>query len=110
MSGETQFVVTWQIDEWCAHPVTAAVQARMAQQDRESIADVFMVENVETGEQWKVDLGGSDASEMMQQVREPLDADRGTVERLEAERFPSYAEVRGERFPTPAQARKEHGA
>lgn len=110
MTVERQFVVTWQIDEWCANPVTAAVQARIKQQDRESIASIFEVEDVETGERWKVDLDGEGASDMLQRLSGPREADHATVESLEAERFPSYAEVRGERYLTPHQARKEREA
>lgn len=102
MSGE--YEVVWRIDDGGARsPREAAEYALEMQRDPESTATVFEVFEVDTGNAWKVDLtegwvepmpwSDSGTARSLQES-----GDCAKVEDLEAERFPSYSEVRRERL------------
>ena len=51
-----QYRVTWVIDVWAETPADAAIEAREIQRDRNSIATMFDVEDVEARLAYTVDV------------------------------------------------------
>ena len=97
-----EYRARWQIDIVADSPEAAAEQALEIQRREDSIATCFDVRTLPDGEWRRVDLteGTSDPIQFPE-TQERLGY--GTLKDLQAERFPSYAQVRSERFLPPAR-------
>ena len=97
-----EYRVCWDIDTVADSPEAAAEKALEIQRNKDSIATCFDVVDLSDGQVRRVDLteGASDPIQFPE-TQERLGY--GTLKDLQAERFPSYAQVRSERFLPPAR-------